>query len=188
MQQAAIMRVLLRLSLQPLATMSYRLALAAPHVVTVLWRQGWGERDLVPFDIEQFWPRILFGLAYLHLFVGKQVSDLCVGVVHVAGDNGVYRTDDDTGGFDADFYSVSAVVAFGGRVGVGIDIECVVRASLGACLATDATVIVEIDNPIRSGIERGDRADLHAGCVGAVVTAVNGEQTAGVRIDTFLNV
>ena len=67
-------------------------------------------------------------------------------------------------------------------------IERVVRAGLRTRLAADAAVVVEIDNPVWSRIERGDRTDLHAGCGGAVVTALNGEQAASVRIDTFLDV
>src|SRR4051812_46198087 len=81
-----------------------------------------------------------------------------------------------------------AVVAFGGRVRVRIDIQRVVRASLSTGFAADTTVIIEIDNPIGSGIKGSNRTDFNTRRVRAVIATVNGEQTAGMRINALLNV
>ena len=100
----------------------------------------------------------------------------------------MFRTDDDTGGLNTNFYAMGAVVAFGGRVRVRVDIQRVVRASLGTGFATNTTVIVEIDDPIGSGIKGSNRTDFNTRRVSAVVATVNGEQTAGMRINALLNV
>jgi len=67
-------------------------------------------------------------------------------------------------------------------------VERVVRASLRACLACDATTIVEIDYAVGSGVERGDRTDLDAWCIGAVVAPHHREESARVWEFTFFDV
>jgi hypothetical protein len=67
-------------------------------------------------------------------------------------------------------------------------VERVVWACLGTCLAGDATTIVEIDDAIGSGVERGDRTDLDARSIGAVVAPHYGKESARVWEFTFFDV
>src|SRR5262245_5640124 len=120
--------------------------------------------------------------------MGKQLSNLSAGIVHVAGDNSVFWTDDDTSGLDTNFYSMRAIIAIGSRMRVRINIERVVRAGLSASLAANTPVIVEIDNSIRSGIKRCDWTDFDTGSISAVVAAMHGEQATSMRINPFLDV
>jgi hypothetical protein len=81
-----------------------------------------------------------------------------------------------------------AEIALLGSVGIGIDIERVVRAGLHAGFASDATVAVEIDYAVVSFVERRDWADGHAGRILAVVTPEHGKKTASRRVLASLDV
>jgi hypothetical protein len=79
-------------------------------------------------------------------------------------------------------------VTFGGGVGVGVDVESVVRAGLHASFAANASLVVEIDDSIRTAIESVGGANLSAGGRIAVVTSHYAEVAAGVRECAFLDV
>ena len=100
----------------------------------------------------------------------------------------MHGADDHASGLDAFLHPVRAVVAFGRRVRLGIDIQGVVGAGLHARFAADATVGIEIDDAVRAQKQRRNRADLHAGRIGAVVAAVNGERTARIGERSLLHV
>ena len=81
-----------------------------------------------------------------------------------------------------------AEVALLGGVGVGIDVQRVVRARLHAGLATDAAIAVEVYDAVVEPVERGHRADGYARGVVAVIAPEHGEETTRVGIFTFFDV
>jgi hypothetical protein len=83
---------------------------------------------------------------------------------------------------------VSTEVAFGGGVGVGIDIEGVIRAGLHASLAADTSLVVEVYDSIRAAVESVGGTNLSAGGRITVVTSHHAEVAAGVRKFTFFNI
>jgi hypothetical protein len=116
------------------------------------------------------------------------LSDLGTRLVQIAGNDGVFRANDDARGFNADLYPVRAIVTFGGSVGIRVDIKRIVGAGLGTSFAPDAPLVIEIDNPVRSSIQGADRANLHARGVCAVIATVDSEEPTSVRIDAFFDV
>jgi len=79
-------------------------------------------------------------------------------------------------------------VALLGGVGVGIDVQSVVRTGLHAGLATYATVAVEINNAVVAAKQRSHRANGYARSVVAVIAPEHGKETASVGIFAFLDV
>ena len=98
------------------------------------------------------------------------------------------RANRHTGGRKAYVGPVRAVVAFGSRLLIGVDVDCVVRAGLDTCLASDASAAVEIDDSVRTGKQRRDRADVDAGSVRAVIAAHDRETALRERERTLLDV
>ena len=92
-------------------------------------------------------------------------------VVEVAGEDRLGRADDGARGLESGVDAVRAVVALRGRVRVGIDVDRVVGARLHARLATDAHVLVELDDAVVALVHRRDRADADARRVCAMVAA-----------------
>lgn len=76
---------------------------------------------------------------------------------------------------------MNAVVALRGGVVLGVNVECVVGTRLHTCLATDALVVIEINDTVIAFEECLGRTDIHAGCVFAVVAAQHAEVPACVR-------
>jgi hypothetical protein len=64
---------------------------------------------------------------------------------------------------------MGAEIALGRRVVVRIDIQSVVRTSLHASFATDATLVVEIDDSIGPPVECASRTNFRAWSVIAVI-------------------
>jgi hypothetical protein len=81
-----------------------------------------------------------------------------------------------------------AEVAFGGGMGIRVQIERIVGTGLHARLASDATVAVEIDDAVVATKECSRRTYFNAGRVVAMVAAHHAEMAAGVRKLTFFNV
>ena len=162
--------------------------LRTPHVVAGRRRFPGGQRGLVAVDVVQAGLRVLLDLPDRHLLLREQLGDLRRTVVHVAGDDGVFRADVHAGGLEADVHPVGAVVALGRRVGVRIDVQGVVGAGLHAALASDAAPRIEIDDAVFACVQRRHRADLHAGGVLAVVAPHDGEVPGRVRIGPLLDV
>ena len=63
-----------------------------------------------------------------------------------------FGADVDAGGFEPNVDAVGAVVALGGGVGFGVDVEGIVRASLHTGFTADTTVFIKIHNAILSGV------------------------------------
>ncbi len=133
-------------------------------------------------------PRPLLWLAHPHGLASDQLRDLGSRIVHVTGDNGAFGTDHDTGWFQSHFGAVGAVVALGGGMAVGVDVERVVGARLHTRLAADAARVVEVDDAIRSLIERPGGTDGHTGSIVTVVAAVDQEIAARVGELALLDV
>jgi hypothetical protein len=72
---------------------------------------------------------------------------------------------------------MSTIVALRGRVVVRIDVKSIIWAGLHAGFATNAAVIVEIDNSVFPRIKRLHWADLNTGCVGTMIAAHYGEDS-----------
>jgi hypothetical protein len=83
---------------------------------------------------------------------------------------------------------MGAEVAFGGCIVVGIYVEGIVRAGLHTALAADTSLVVKIDDSIRTAVEGFGGADGYAGSRIAVVTSHHAEVAPGMRIYTFLDV
>ena len=93
----------------------------------------------------------------------------------------------DASRLQADVHPLCAVVALGGGVGIGVNVEGVVGAGLHARLTADAAVLVKVHDAIGPEVERLHGTDFHAGGVGAVVAAHDGEQAAGMGEFAFLH-
>src|SRR5207249_10941417 len=114
--------------------------------------------------------RPLLGLAHLHLLGGHELGNPAARIVEIAGDDRALGADDHARGLEADLETVSAVVALGGGLGGGIDVERVVGAGLHARLAADTALAVEVHDAIRPPVERDGRTDRHARRAVALIT------------------
>jgi hypothetical protein len=83
---------------------------------------------------------------------------------------------------------MSAEIALLRGVGVRVDVQRVVRASLHTRLATDAAVAVEVHDAVVAPEQRGYRADRYARRVIAVVAAHHRKEAPRVGILAFLDV
>src|SRR5690348_12323401 len=88
-------------------------------------------------------------------YLGIQAQRL----VEVAGNDSLLRTDDNTCRLQPHLRAVGAIVALGGRIAFGVDVDGVVRAGLHAGFASDATVGVEIHNAVRTLVHGRNGAD-----------------------------
>src|SRR6185437_11118836 len=70
----------------------------------------------------------------------------------------------------------------------GIDIEGVIRAGLHAALAANTSLIVKVDDSVRTPVEGFGGTDGDAGGRIAVVTSHHPEVAAGVRVLALLHV
>src|SRR6185437_14790781 len=97
-------------------------------------------------------------------------------------------TNDHAGRLQARFHAVRAEVALGCCVVVGIDIEGVIRAGLHAALAANTSLVVKVDDSVRTPVESfgGTNGDARGRI--AVVTSHHSEMTAGVRVLALLHV
>jgi hypothetical protein len=83
---------------------------------------------------------------------------------------------------------VRTEITFRRSLGVGVDIESIVRASLHAGLAADASFAVEIDDAIIPPIKRDRRADVNTRSIVAVIASQYGKMTFCVGKLTFFDV
>jgi hypothetical protein len=97
------------------------------------------------------------------------------------------RADVHAGGRSSDLDTVRAIVALGSGVVVWIDVEGIIGAGLHAGLATDAAVVVKINDSVVPGIECLDRADLNAGGFRTVVASHHREDPPGIGKFSLFN-
>jgi hypothetical protein len=106
-------------------------------------------------------------------------------ILHVTGYDRVLRTYVDTGRCPADFNTVSTVVALRSRIVVRINVERVIRTGLHARFASDATVIVKIDDAVITCVQGLNRADFNTWGIRAMITSHHGEDPSGIRKFSF---
>jgi hypothetical protein len=100
----------------------------------------------------------------------------------------MFRTDDDTRRFQTDVRPVRAIVAFLRNHRVGIDKYRIVRTSLRAGFARNASAVIKIDDSVFACEKRFGWANLDAWRVGAMVAAHYRKKTARVGKFAFLDV
>jgi len=100
----------------------------------------------------------------------------------------MFGTHDHASGFQSDFGAMRAEMALGGSAIVRVYVNRIVRTSLHAGLAANATVGIEIDDPVLALIHRGHRTDGDAGRLLAMIAARDLEYPARVRENAFLHV
>src|SRR6185369_10243724 len=116
----------------------------------------------IAVDVEDLGPRALFRLAHLDALAPEEVDEARGGVVEVPGHDRLRRAHRHAGRLQSHLDLVRAEVALGGRLGLGIDVERVVRTALHAGLAADAAPAVEVHDAVRPAEQSGRRADLDA--------------------------
>lgn len=130
--------------------------------------------DVVQLGIGSF-----LRFANLNRVKSLQLRYLALRVVPIAGYDGMGRANIDAGWLEAYLYAVRTVVAFRRCLAVRVDMNGIVGASLHTGLTPDAPLRVEINDSVVAGEQRGDRANGHAGGIGAVVTPHHAEGTVG---------
>src|SRR5215813_1863700 len=95
---------------------------------------------------------------------------------------------DNAGGLEIIVNTMRAEVAFGGGVGVIVNVNGIVGAGLHAALTADTAIAIKVDDSVLARVERLGWTDLHAGCVGAVVAAHNAKVTGTVRERSLVDV
>jgi hypothetical protein len=83
---------------------------------------------------------------------------------------------------------VRTEITLGCCVVVGINIEGVIGAGLHAALAANTSLIVKVDDSVRTPVESFGGANGNAGGRIAVVTSHHSEVAAGVRVLALLHV
>src|SRR5579875_84633 len=100
--------------------------------------------------------------------------------MHITGNDGMLRADNDAGWLQPNLGAVGAVVALGGSMRIGVDIERIVGAGLHTGLAADTAAGVEIDDAISPLVQSSGRTDSNARSIIAVIAAVDEKITARV--------
>src|SRR5688572_31682013 len=90
-------------------------------------------------------------------------------MIHVADENCLSWTNNDTCRFELHVDAMRAEVTLLRRVIVGVDEDCVVRACGHARLAADADRFIKIDNPISAFEHRGRRAGGNTRSMSALI-------------------
>jgi hypothetical protein len=147
-----------------------------------------GERGGLGAEIEDLGQGPLLRLPHLHRRRGDEARDEGIGIVEVARHDGLHGTDDGAGRLEPHLHAVRAVVALGGGLGLGVDVERVVGTGLQARLATDAARAVEVHDAVGPAVEGHRGTDRHAGGVVAVIAAQHGEVAARVGEGALLDV
>ena len=145
------------------------------------------ERDVVAVDVEKLGRGPLLRLADGDLFGGQCATDLGGRVVHVTGDDRVFRAHLYTGRRPADLNPMRAIIAFRRGVVVRVNVKRIIRTGLHAGFTSYATVVVKVDDAVFPREEGLNRADADTGSIGAVVASHHGKDPSGVGENTFLH-
>jgi len=100
----------------------------------------------------------------------------------------MFWTDNHTGRLQSDLRAMGAIVALGGGMAVGVDVERVIGAGLHARFTTDAARGVEVYDAVLALIESFGGTDSHARSIIAVVAAVDEKIAASVGKLAFFDV
>ena len=109
-------------------------------------------------------------------------------VIDIPGDDGMFGTNDHASRFQANIGAMGAVVAFGRRAAVRIDVDGVIRASLQTRFAANTDAVVELYNAIGPLVHRLGGADASAGRIGTMITAGYLEMTAHIGESAGLDI
>jgi len=137
---------------------------------------------IVTLYVKQLGRGTLFRFAYRHILPGQQAADFAFWIVHVPGDDGVFRADNNAGRFQANVGAVGAVMAFGRRAIIGVNVDGVVGAGLHTRLAANADAVVELYDAVGALVHGLGGADTYAGRVGAMVAARHLKMAARIGI------
>jgi hypothetical protein len=146
------------------------------------------EQVAVNAGVEEFWFGPFLGLANTNFVHGNAPADIALRIVEIPRENRLGWADHLAGGLIAHFHSRCVEVALCRRVAIRVDIKSVVRARLHAGLATDAALVVEVDDAIVPAKKRHRRTDLDARSIVAVVAAKHGKVAPGLWINALLDI
>src|SRR5579859_1029769 len=135
---------------------------------------------LVGPEIVNIGPGSLLRLTHTYRLTGNDFCDLSGGILHIARDNGAFRTDHHAGWLQAKFGAMRAIVALGGGMAVWVNIERIIGAGLHTRFAANTAIGVKINDAILPLIQSAGRADLDAGSVITMIAAVDQEIAARV--------
>src|SRR6266849_1707592 len=145
-------------------------------------------RALIAIDVVELGLSSLLGLAHAHRFPRHQLPHFTFRIAQVSRNDRVFRTHDHAGGFQSNFSAMRTEMALGGSAIIWIHIYRIVRTSLHAGFATNATVGIEIDNPVFALVHRSHGTDGDARRLLAMVAARDLKYAARVREHAFLDV
>ena len=100
----------------------------------------------------------------------------------------MYRTNHDARWFEAHLRAMGAIVALGGSMTVGIDVERVVRARLHTRLAPYTAIRIKVNNAIGAFVQRLRRTNSDARRIRTMIAAVDEKIAPRIGKLTFLDV
>jgi len=164
--------------------------LFTPHEQTVVrTARGQGiERRLMRSFIKELRERFFLWAAHIDGFAVYDLRHIRGGVVHVANQNRLGRTNDDASWFEPDVNAVGAEVTFFRRVIFRIDEDGVVRTSGHACFAANTNRLIKIDDAVRAFEHGRRRARGDTRGVGALIAARHLVRAARLGKDADVNV
>jgi hypothetical protein len=146
------------------------------------------KRPVVAVNIEELGTRPLLGLANGRLCSGQLSADFGSGIVQVTGQDGMFGTNYDAGGFESHINPVSAERAFRRGVRFGVKIDRVVRTGLHAGFTSNANGRIELNDAIITLIHCCDGTDAHAGWIRAMIAARHLKATTHIRVGTRFDI
>jgi hypothetical protein len=118
---------------------------------------------------------------------GDEFADFLLRIIQITKDPGSGRTDLDTSGIEACLDSVMTEVAFLDDRNQGVNIPRIVRTGGKAVFATDASVLVNHNDPIFPLPSRLNRAVDHTRGVITLIAEVGKKVTGDIGILSFFN-
>src|SRR5438132_1568843 len=138
--------------------------------------------------IEKFWQRFFLRPPHVDRFAIDDLRNVRTLIVHVADQDRLRRTDDDTRWLQTNIDAMRTEVTFLSRMIFRIDEDRVVRTSGHAGFAADADRFVEIDDAVVALEHRGGRTRGHAWRMRTLIAARHLMRAANLREDTDVNV
>ena len=162
----------------------------APHEETAFGTScgEWIERRLVRAFVKKFWQSLFFRTSDGDSIAIDDLCDIRILIVHVADENRLRRTNNDTRRFELHVDAMRAEVTFLSGVILRIDKDRVVRTRSHARLATDADRFIKIDNAIRAFEHRRRWTSGYARRVSALIAACYLVSASRLRKDADVDV
>ena len=131
--------------------------------------------------IEELGQRFFLGATNVDGFAIDDLRDIRGFIIHVANQDRLRGTDDDTGRLESNIDPVRTEIALLGGMVFGIDKDSVVRTGGHAGFAADADRFIKVDDPVRTLEHSSRRTGRDAGCVRALIAAGNLMRPAYLR-------